>query len=567
MDKLKYIKIKQEDGSYSEEIPVGADANNIDMSDGRTLPETLGFINVDNDGTVKQQLDKLNKDKVDKNDYNSKIIELENKNKRKASYYNSVSEMKTDTSLKDGMTAVTLGYYEPNDGGISTYRIRTKIDGDVDDGAFIHELSNGNVAELICEEYIRAEVFGAKGDGQTDNSIFIEKYLNSNYNKILVFSNGTYCFSRSIEFEHNCRILITDSTLKYTGEYTEYFVHINSKYNPEFNERNADVGLFIKGENGIIDCGNSCGGVALSWCRQFLLTKLRIVNILKVGLNTELNPSWCAENSFTDLYIGNIDQYNRNSIGIIDNGGDNVFDNIVIQNLTTGVYASYSYYNNIHYWNSGIADVGETTFAHIMQSGAFFECCYMDTVGTGVSCNDELLTCQAQFINCSWFANEGQASSVREFTIFDDTNLCKYTIIGFRCLYYGNTYFFPTNDYSKQTTYGIYAQVLSGGNLINNPQSSNANVHHMHNALFMNNNQISGVKFMSLRDQFDGNKIVIIKNGSTDGTQKCAVSFEQYGYTGYPVIGPIGDPQLPQEAATKNYVDTIFAQLQQNLKG
>ena len=80
MDKLKYIKIKQEDGTYSEEVPVGVDASNVDMSDGRTLPETLGLIDVDANGTVKQQLDELNKNKVDKNSYNNKVSELENKN-------------------------------------------------------------------------------------------------------------------------------------------------------------------------------------------------------------------------------------------------------------------------------------------------------------------------------------------------------------------------------------------------------------------------------------------------------------------------------------------------------
>lgn len=78
MDKLKYIKIKQEDGTYSEEVPVGVDASNVDMSDGRTLPETLGLIDVDANGTVKQQLDELNKNKVNKNDYNNKISELKN---------------------------------------------------------------------------------------------------------------------------------------------------------------------------------------------------------------------------------------------------------------------------------------------------------------------------------------------------------------------------------------------------------------------------------------------------------------------------------------------------------
>lgn len=34
MDKLKYIKIENEDGSLSDAIPIGADAKNIDLAAG-----------------------------------------------------------------------------------------------------------------------------------------------------------------------------------------------------------------------------------------------------------------------------------------------------------------------------------------------------------------------------------------------------------------------------------------------------------------------------------------------------------------------------------------------------
>jgi hypothetical protein len=65
--------------------------------------------------------------------------------------YKSVAEMKADSLLSAGMTACTLGYYSPNDGGGATYIIRAKADGDVDDGGSLHELANGNVAELVVE--------------------------------------------------------------------------------------------------------------------------------------------------------------------------------------------------------------------------------------------------------------------------------------------------------------------------------------------------------------------------------------------------------------------------------
>ena len=101
--------------------------------------------------------------------------------KRKASFYNSVEEMKSDVSLKDGMTAVTLGYYKYNDGGGAKYLIRIKTEGDIDDGGSIHVLNNGNVAELIIENYVIPELFGVKADGESDDSEAINKAINYCY--------------------------------------------------------------------------------------------------------------------------------------------------------------------------------------------------------------------------------------------------------------------------------------------------------------------------------------------------------------------------------------------------
>lgn len=92
-------------------------------------------------------------------------------NKRTANYYNSVEAMKADRKLKAGMTACTLGYYAINDGGGATYIIRATQESDVNDGGSLHELANGNVAELVVENgTVNVKQFGAKGDGVTDDS-------------------------------------------------------------------------------------------------------------------------------------------------------------------------------------------------------------------------------------------------------------------------------------------------------------------------------------------------------------------------------------------------------------
>ena len=57
MDKIKTVKIKNPDGSISEEsYTVSVDARNVDMDNGKELQETIGDINIDKDGSIAEQL-------------------------------------------------------------------------------------------------------------------------------------------------------------------------------------------------------------------------------------------------------------------------------------------------------------------------------------------------------------------------------------------------------------------------------------------------------------------------------------------------------------------------------
>lgn len=60
MNKIKAVKIKEEDGSLSEEsYIIAADAVNIDMDNGENLQDTVGNINIDEDGNIAEQLKSL----------------------------------------------------------------------------------------------------------------------------------------------------------------------------------------------------------------------------------------------------------------------------------------------------------------------------------------------------------------------------------------------------------------------------------------------------------------------------------------------------------------------------
>lgn len=78
-DRIKKIKIKQADGSFSDYIPIGAEASNVDLKSGYTVEKTIGDIDVDAQGSIATQLSKATK------------------------VYNSVAEMKADTHVRGGL--------------------------------------------------------------------------------------------------------------------------------------------------------------------------------------------------------------------------------------------------------------------------------------------------------------------------------------------------------------------------------------------------------------------------------------------------------------------------------
>ena len=147
-DLIKKIKIKKQDGTFTDYIPIGAEAQNISTNDGDSV-----------------QL-KLNK---------------------KPYYYNSVADMKADLKLKAGDMAITIGYYEPNDGGAAEYRIISGTH--TDDGGNYHELNNELFAELIIKDNkINIKQLGAiSNDNTKDLQPYLQKYRNICDNKGITF--------------------------------------------------------------------------------------------------------------------------------------------------------------------------------------------------------------------------------------------------------------------------------------------------------------------------------------------------------------------------------------------
>lgn len=100
--------------------------------------------------------------------------------------YANVAEMVADTELIDGQVVRTLGYYAVNDGGAGLYYIMGAVPVD----GYYEPLRNGLTALLIANDIVMPEMYGAKGDGETDDTTAINSAVASG--KPVFFKAKTY---------------------------------------------------------------------------------------------------------------------------------------------------------------------------------------------------------------------------------------------------------------------------------------------------------------------------------------------------------------------------------------
>lgn len=320
MNKVKTIKIKNEDGSVSEEsYAIAADALNIDMANGKNVQETIGTIDVDNDGNVATQLKKkINKsdiiDNLDSSDNNKVLSAKQGKVlneavaaansdiKKKIYYFNTIAEMKADEDLVAGDTCQTLGYYEENDGGAGLYKI---VDDSqlVDDGGSIHNLLNGLKAELIIEDNtINIKQFGAKSDGIADDTLAFQSCINK-YNNIYI-PIGTYKINNNIQINEHTRIngeSMRNTIINFTNNEDYLFKYLtpinvsayDRKINIELNNFKVNCKNFIKiNENNLED---------ENWIKQGSLLRLVFKNLWLYGIYNTITDDNKDTNVLPDL--------------------------------------------------------------------------------------------------------------------------------------------------------------------------------------------------------------------------------------------------------------------------
>jgi len=88
--------------------------------------------------------------------------------------YATAQLLKSLLTLREGDLVETTGFYAPGDGGEALYRIQ-KLDDELQpNGADVIALTNGQVAVLLEGEAVNYRMFGALGDGASDDGVQIK---------------------------------------------------------------------------------------------------------------------------------------------------------------------------------------------------------------------------------------------------------------------------------------------------------------------------------------------------------------------------------------------------------
>ena len=322
---VKKMKIMQPGGTLSDYVPIGAEAENINV-DGESVEAKLG---------------------------------------KKPYYYNTVADMKADTKLKAGDMVVTLGYYKANDGGGAEYKI---VSGNyTDDGGSIHKLTNGLFAELINNDYIFPEYFGTKGDGETDDTINFKKALNyaiiNNYNfialKKYVINDTLLINSENLSIEINelinhayvetlINIVNNYNTIKINNIITDinsqYAINLNGSYGHGCKQnklyvksiKNFNVAVLLLGQGNLGTIYNTLN--------------IKYINCgIGILLKNLTKNDYVNSNYFYDIDINASDTCIKTEN--VEDGNDfddNNFYNISLNNYQYGIYLNNAKGNNFY---------------------------------------------------------------------------------------------------------------------------------------------------------------------------------------------------------------------------
>lgn len=329
---VRYIKIKKEDGTITDKIPIGVDAKNITLDSGNNLEFEIN---------------------------------------KKPYYFNTVAEMISAKYLKENDYAITIGYYEINDGGGAKYIItRHGIENNID----CFKINDHLYANLIYNNEIFLNALGAKNDATIDCSNILQYAINkindnflSNNNFNTIVFNGNYLINNQIivpPFVHLTSNGYVQIKTNVQSDSVFHIKYINNSLPDQyirgeaFNHHNIfdfTKGALIydlSGAGTCIEIGQDIDG-------SLNVGRFSLDNICISSYNIALllNPYDMFINFYSRLYLidNNIDvQFSKNET-LVSNTGENInFDKCILANSNYGFVFEAGWGYDVYVTNSSI---------------------------------------------------------------------------------------------------------------------------------------------------------------------------------------------------------------------
>lgn len=248
--------------------------------------------------------------------------------------YKNVYELKCDSSLCEGSIVQTLGYYEPGDHGGALYRITKSVP-----DSFFVEMQNSFYAEMLFDEYVTPEMFGAKADGESDDQPSIQQAIDSGYPVIL---QNDYIISEPLEINTTCTFDGNNKTLTASKRFNgECIAHISG----------ATGARMTFAKNIVVNCaGKSIDGIFLD-NKRVTLEKCVVrfcgrnaYRLEKCGGSHILNCSASNNGSSFDS------KQFKNSVAIKNDSSDVYVDHFDFIDFHSGIEhrKAIGFYSNVH---------------------------------------------------------------------------------------------------------------------------------------------------------------------------------------------------------------------------
>ena len=307
--------------------------------------------------------------------------------------YNTTDDLKNASNIVNGSICKTLGNQQYNDGNGYFYKIRNITTSDVIDELNILSINNSDtlVAERlynIIYDKCNPIYYGADPTGVNDSSLAIQKCLDNNIDKEIVFTCGIYKIDNPIEISYNNKygginfnnsILINNTELDYcigVGTKNHDLTHANSTNtgNRFYNISNLKM--------------RSVSDYAILIDRWFMNVRIDNIDIYTTKNGIQIGKRYeNYDNPPSDVQLSNFiltnDDMSKDYTGINVIGTDNKFSDGRIYGFKTGINGNNNLIimDNIHFLACNFGEnILDNNYVCIKQPNTLFaDLCYCDS--------------------------------------------------------------------------------------------------------------------------------------------------------------------------------------------